>query len=700
MALRNILQLIVLFICLAGCNQPEDQASIDSPRLLTFGHDMPIGSTQHVAAEHFAKEVARRTDGRLEVKVFPAQSLGTDQIMINDVRQGKLDIALPPASKLTFLVPDLLALDIPFLFQSREHAYKSLDGEPGQKLIHKLAEAGLECTAFWESGFKHITGNKPLMVPDDFAGVRVRTMKSTMIEKQYTTLGAKPIPLDFHKTYDALKDGVVEAQENPLGSTYTMKFYEVQRYLMLSQHAYLPQLLCFSPGTLESLPEQDRHILIELSHDVRDLQRTLAQQQEEQYRAKLEAEGMTILTYQDDQADQLRQALSVLKDQYRSQFGNQLIQHIDAIGHDLKKPSTTDHIIAVNADFSSGSASAGLAIQRGVEMAIDDINARGGIAGNPLRMLLLDHKGNADRGIDNLKRFKELPNGLAVVGGLHSPVVLRELQLVHQEKIVYLIPWAAATPIIDNGYQPNYVFRVSVRDADAGPFLVSAATKKSLRIALLLEKTGWGRSNEQAMVNALAEHNLQPVITKWFNWGENYFPEILQDIHHAGAEVILFVGNAPEGASMIKSLHQAQLPISVVSHWGITGGDFWKQANTWLPAIDFQFLQSFSFLNQSRPVVTTFIDRYLKRYGGESAADINSPVGTAHAYDLIHLLAAAMGDSNDTKDLVSRLEQLQYFNGLIKHYHNPFQPNHHDALKRTDYLMARFDEKGRIVPVE
>ena len=125
-------------------------------------------------------------------------------------------------------------------------------------------------------------------------------------------------------------------------------------------------------------------------------------------------------------------------------------------------------VIGIDADMSSGAAQAGEAIRRGVALALDEINAEGGLLGRPVECVVRDHRGNPSRGVDNITEFAQMRDVLAVVGGIHTPVALQELDVIHREQMLYLDPWAAGTPVVDNGRNPNFVFRVSVRDEYAG----------------------------------------------------------------------------------------------------------------------------------------------------------------------------------------------------------------------------------------
>ena len=363
-------------------------------------------------------------------------------------------------------------------------------------------------------------------------------------------------------------------------------------------------------------------------------------------------------------------------------------------------------IIGLDADMSANAARGGLAIQRGAEIAIDQINSLGGVLGRSLRLEVKDHRGNPARGVDNIKAFAAMENIVAVLGGIHTPVAMHELETIHQEQMIYLGSWAAGTPVVKNGYQPNYVFRVSIRDEYAGAFLVGEALKKGYRkIALALEKTGWGRSNEKAMKAALADAGLEPAALSWFHWGSKNMESAVQQIIKSNPDVILLVANVPEGLAVIETM--ASLPpqarIPVISHWGITGGNFFEQAKEVLDKIDLSILQTASFVNPRFPeraekVIKAYVDRY------EDAADasqIFAPTGTAHAHDIIHILALAIekAGTTDRQSVRNALENLGEYKGLVRDYSPPFSPAMHDALDAGDFNLSRYDKNGVIVPL-
>lgn len=362
-------------------------------------------------------------------------------------------------------------------------------------------------------------------------------------------------------------------------------------------------------------------------------------------------------------------------------------------------------VIGIDADMSAGSAEAGEAIRRGALLAVEEINAAGGLLGRPLALEVRDHRGNPARGVLNMEQFAQNPHLLAVLGGLHTPVALDELAVVHQERIIFLIPWAAGTTVVDNGYDPNFVFRVSVRDEYAGAFLVNAALDAGYRRpGLLLERTGWGRSNERAMLKTLAEHDLRAARVEWFHWGVRDMAPQVARLLEAGADVILLVANAPEGAVAVDARQRLSedAPLPIVSHWGISGGMFCDLLETQRCPHDLYFLQTFSFLDPPFPErAAALFDRYQAAFPEVTEPrQVQAQPGTAHAYDLIHLLAQAVAQAGtlDRDRVRDALEHLELHPGVMRDYAQPFTPDRHDALDAQDFRIACFAPDRAVVP--
>lgn len=363
-------------------------------------------------------------------------------------------------------------------------------------------------------------------------------------------------------------------------------------------------------------------------------------------------------------------------------------------------------IIGLDADMSSIAAQGGEAIKRGALIAIHELNQNGGVLGRQFELRVKDHRGNPARGIDNIDDFAMDSNVVAILGGVHTPVALRELDSIHRNSIPYLDPWAAGTPIIDNGFEPNFAFRLSVRDQYAGPFLIEQALKRGYsKPALLLEQTPWGKSNHKAMTEAIQANSMEAAPVEWFNWGVDDLMPQIDALRKANADVILLVANAPEGAVLIKNL--AALPeeqrIPVISHWGIIGGDFPAVAGSALEKVQLSFLQTFSFFNPpDRERADQVLQHHCELFDVCDAADITASVGLAHAYDLVHILKRAIELAGGTDRALVRdaLEKVQGYPGLTRHLSQPFTPTRHDALDESSFQLGQFDKKGTIRPLK
>lgn len=355
-------------------------------------------------------------------------------------------------------------------------------------------------------------------------------------------------------------------------------------------------------------------------------------------------------------------------------------------------------VIGIDADLSAVAVEGGIAITRGVELAVDEINAQGGILGRPVKIESRDHRGNPSRGLHNIAQFSENPNLLAVIGGVHTPVVLAEIDAIHKNNILMLVPWAAGTAIIDNGYTPNNVFRVSVRDSEAAIVLIEHAKKSGFnRVALVLERTGWGRSNQVSLEQAAASNGINIEAIHWINWQQKDFSGAIASIKESDVDAIILVSNVPEGVVVLDEMARqgiAELP--VISHWGIASGELPSKLETPIGRFNIAVLQTFHFKHQKNDKAQGLLEAYHQKYGLVDASAIGGVTGLAHAYDLTHLVATAArkAASINVDKLREALESLTNIEGAVKTYRFPFTHERHDALWAKDYFMTTFNEQG------
>lgn len=362
--------------------------------------------------------------------------------------------------------------------------------------------------------------------------------------------------------------------------------------------------------------------------------------------------------------------------------------------------------IAIDAEFGIPGSTSAQAIRNGAQVAVAELNRAGGVLGRPLEIVLRDNRGIPARAANNLRELAADPDVVAVLCGKYSPVAVELLPEIHRLKIPFLDPWAAADPITDHGFSPDYVFRLSLRDTWAVGAMMDHAGRRGLRrLGLLLPNSDWGRSNLRAAQRAVAGRPGQEIVGyQWYNFGDKALIAHYRDLRGAGAQAILLVANEQEGVVFINEL--ASLPdkerLPVLAHWGLTAGRFYEQTRTSLPGLDLAVVQTVTFLGRTDPEATRLLDGLRQLTGNGDPRKVESPVGVAHAYDLVHLLARAIEKSGNTDRARIRdaLEQLGPYRGVTRRLPRPFAPGRHDALAADTVFMARFAADGAIEPLK
>ncbi len=349
--------------------------------------------------------LAKRVAARLRL-IFPDQMLGNDHQMIALTQRGELDITVPPTAKLSILIPGMQLFDLPYLFPNTETAHRVLDSEVGKRLLGQLAEHGLVGVSFWESGFKQLTTNRPIETPQDFSEMTFRIMRSEVISDQFTAWGAKPLAVDFGMTHGALKENAVDGQENPLGSIYNMKFHEVQSHLYISEHGYLAQALMFSAKRFNALPEKYKNILLEAAHESTTYQREASREAEKIFIDKIKQSNITIAQLPAEVKRYLQERSQRVLEQHRTTIGTGLIELARQSMDEDRAYRDDELVIGLDADIAGASSLSGLAIRRGIEIAMDEINRDGRVLGKKLVLTARDNSMVSARGIDNLEGFQ------------------------------------------------------------------------------------------------------------------------------------------------------------------------------------------------------------------------------------------------------------------------------------------------------
>ncbi len=364
-------------------------------------------------------------------------------------------------------------------------------------------------------------------------------------------------------------------------------------------------------------------------------------------------------------------------------------------------------LVGLDGEFGRQNSFAAPAFELGLRAAIAEINAAGGVlGGRPIELVTKDNRGVLARSVENHAEFAAMPNLVAVFGGRSSPVVIAQLPTLNKAKLPYLVLWAAADPIIDNGMRPNYLFRLSLRDSLAMPKLLKSAEQRGFdKVGLLLVNTTFGSSNLAAAEKyMLGVKNQKIVDVAWHNARDTTLIKQYQKLMNAGAKAVLLSSGEAETAALVREM--AALPpsqrVPIISHWGLTGGEFFKLAGAALQEVDLSVIQTFSFFTADKQMLARFMKTAEQTGGIKHIEDIQAPVGVAHAYDLMHILAKAINLARSTERSAIRdaLEKVPEHRGLIKLYKPPFTPTRHEALGPAELLMARYSREGVLVPAQ
>lgn len=352
--------------------------------------------------------------------------------------------------------------------------------------------------------------------------------------------------------------------------------------------------------------------------------------------------------------------------------------------------------------LSGQSALAGEAITRGMTVAIDEINAKGGLlGGRKLELVRRDDEANPAKGVTAARELIYKEKVAVLFGGLDTPVSIAIVQLANQEKVPFMGPWAAGTPITKNGAKPNFAFRVSAVDeiVDRGMLAYAQKTFSSSKPAMILVNNPWGESNEKGLTAALNAKGMKAVGVEKFNDSDVDVVPQLSRLKAAGADALFMVGNVGPSAQVVKSLDRMGWQVPIVSHWGPAGGRFTELAGP--NAKNVHFVQTYSFFGKQSPVGDKVLTALKAKYSDiKGPENVTPAVGVANAYDAVQLAALAITKAGSTKgdEVRKGFYQIDKYEGLIKSYDKPFSEANHDALSENDYVWAQFIG-NRILPV-
>ncbi|EER60717.1 TRAP dicarboxylate transporter, DctP subunit [Acidovorax delafieldii 2AN] len=309
MRIKFVLAAVVAALTAAGAVQAQDF----KPRIVRFGFGLVDQSNQGRAVRLFAQEVEKATGGKMKVRAIGNASLGSDTQMQQALIGGAQEMMVGSTATLVGISPEMAIWDTPFLFNNVKEADAVLDGPVGEKVKATLEPKGLVGLVYWENGFRNLTNNKrPVTKLEDMNDIKLRVMQNNVFLDSFKTLGANAVPLPFSELFTALETKAVDGQENPFNTVVSSKFYEVQKYLTVTNHVYSPWIVTVSKKWWDTLTPAEKKVLHDAAVKSRDFERQDTREEAAKALAELKAKGMQVNELPASEANRMREKLTAV----------------------------------------------------------------------------------------------------------------------------------------------------------------------------------------------------------------------------------------------------------------------------------------------------------------------------------------------------------------------------------------------------
>ncbi len=305
-------------------------AFAQQPIVIKFSHVVARDTPKGQAAERFKQLAEERTNGRVKVDVHPNSQLYKDNEEMDALRLGAVQMLAPSMSKFGPLgLPQFELFDLPYIFPNREVLHRVTLGPLGKELFKSLEAKGIVGLGYWDNGFKAMSANRPLHMPADYKGLKMRIKSSKVIDAQMRALGVLPQVMAFSEVYQALQTGVVDGSENSLPNFLTQKFYEVQKYLALTNHGYDGYAVIVNKKFWDGLPEDIRATLDKAMQDATAYENELSLKENAEGVGKIKATGrVQVYEITPEEQAALRKALLPVHKEMESRIGKQWIDAV------------------------------------------------------------------------------------------------------------------------------------------------------------------------------------------------------------------------------------------------------------------------------------------------------------------------------------------------------------------------------------
>lgn len=302
----------------------------ENPIVIRFSHVVANNTPKGKGALRFKELAEQMTRGRVRIDVYPNSTLYKDSEELEALQLGAVQILAPSLAKFGPLgIKEFELFDLPYIFPSKTVLYRVTQGEIGRTLFKKLEPKGIIGLAYWDNGFKVMSANRPLRIPEDFKGLKMRIQASRVLDAQMRALGANPQIFNFSDVYDALRQGLADGTENPPSNLYTQKMHEVQSHVTISNHGYLGYAVIVNRKFWESLPEDVRTALDGAMKEATRYANAIAQQENDFAMDAVRKTGkVSVYTLSPQEKAGWRKALAPVHAQMEERIGKELIEAV------------------------------------------------------------------------------------------------------------------------------------------------------------------------------------------------------------------------------------------------------------------------------------------------------------------------------------------------------------------------------------
>ncbi|RPH49950.1 MAG: DctP family TRAP transporter solute-binding subunit [Desulfobacteraceae bacterium] len=304
-------------------------ASAEYRATMKLASTQPMDHPYMVGAKKFADLIKERTNGRIEIKLYPSNQLGKgEREMTEGIQQGAIDLLVTSTGPLGGFSPSINILDFPFLFRDFNHVDLVMDGPIGRKLLDDFEKANIKALSFWENGFRHLTNSKiDVKKAADAKGLKIRTMENKIHLAAWKDAGLNPTPMAWGEVFTALQQKVIDGQENPIAVFYSAKFWDAgQKHFSLTAHVYSPSPFLMSKKTFDAMPKADQELFLKTSYEAGKFQRKVNRDAEEAKLKEMTAKGVTVV--RDVDRESFKKAMAPTYAAFSSEFPKAEIEAI------------------------------------------------------------------------------------------------------------------------------------------------------------------------------------------------------------------------------------------------------------------------------------------------------------------------------------------------------------------------------------